>query len=153
MGTLRSMPSSPRCVSQIAMSCSGWSYGRGRWSSVSMTLKIVLFAPIPKASESVTTVRKPGLLPRLRTPRRKSCARLATYAKGSLMSALESVNSFQQAYSESPVWVQEGLPDSLEVILIENPIVADNGNIFRQRLRDQHSVKWISVLACEPSGA
>jgi hypothetical protein len=48
---------------------------------------------------------------------------------------------------------QQGLPDSLDVILIENPIVAEDGNIFRLRLSDQHSVEWISVLSRESSSA
>ena len=39
------------------------------------------------------------------------------------------------------------------MILIENSIVAEDGNIFRLRLRDQHSVEWISVFPWEPPGA
>jgi len=43
--------------------------------------------------------------------------------------------------------------DSLDVILIEDTIVADDGNIFRLRLGDQHSVEWIQGLPWGPSGA
>ena len=39
------------------------------------------------------------------------------------------------------------------MILIEDTIVADDGNIFRLRLGDQHSVEWIAVLSRESSSA
>ena len=42
-------------------------YGNGRYSSVFITLKMVLFAPMPSASDATTTETKPGFLRRLRT--------------------------------------------------------------------------------------
>src|SRR5262249_37141211 len=50
------------------------------------TLKIAVFAPIPRASVITATMAKPGLLSRVRTPYRASCQNLsishldATYA-------------------------------------------------------------------------
>src|SRR5947208_6232799 len=109
---------------------------------------------MPKASESVTTARKAGLLRRLRTARRKSCATLPTNAKGSLMGAPPDRQLLpQRLLSDHRFGYQEGLPDSLDMILIEDSIVADDGNIFRLRFRDQHSVEWISVLSRESSSA
>src|SRR3954469_8589444 len=109
---------------------------------------------MPKASESVTTVRKPGLLRKLRTARRKSCATLATNAKGSLMGAPPECQLLPASLlSEHGLGYHERLPDSLDMIFIEDSIVAEDGNVFCLRLGDQHSVEWISVLPWEPSGA
>jgi len=39
-----------------------------------------------------------------------------------------------------------GLPDSLHVVSVEDPVVADDGQILTLRLRDQHSIKRVPML-------
>src|SRR5215471_3744514 len=56
----------PNGVSQIATIRSAPRYGNGRYRSAFITLKIVLFTPIPKARDATTTHTKPGFLRRLR---------------------------------------------------------------------------------------
>src|SRR5215469_17437458 len=57
----------PSGVSQMATIRSAPRYGNGRYSSALITLKMVLFAPMPSAREATTTETKPGLLDRLRS--------------------------------------------------------------------------------------
>jgi len=39
-----------------------------------------------------------------------------------------------------------GLPDSLHVVSVEDPVAAEDGQILTLRLRDQHSIKRVSML-------
>src|SRR5690242_4065179 len=41
------------------------------------TLKMVVLAPMPRARQSTATSVKPGLLTRMRTAKRKSCAKVS----------------------------------------------------------------------------
>src|SRR5215472_3291956 len=71
----------PRGVSQMATIRSAPRYGNGRYSSALITLKMVLFAPMPSASEATTTETKPGFLDRLRTAYLRSCIKVCKKKK------------------------------------------------------------------------
>ena len=50
------------------MSSSGFFTGRLSRSTASTTVKIAVFAPMPRASERIATAVNPGLLARMRAP-------------------------------------------------------------------------------------
>src|SRR5262249_16189537 len=56
----------PSGVSQITTIRSAPRYGNGLYRSAFITLKMVLFTPIPKARDATTMQTKPGFLRRLR---------------------------------------------------------------------------------------
>ena len=78
-GTVTEPSGSP--LSKLAPSCtifSGFGKGSGRSSTAFTTLKMAVFAPMPRARVRPTTAVKPGLLPSMRAPYRKSWIRVST---------------------------------------------------------------------------
>src|SRR5580693_8169728 len=56
----------------------GSPYGRERINTPLTTVKIAVFAPMPRASVSTATIVKPGFLRSIRTPYFRSCKKLST---------------------------------------------------------------------------
>ena len=57
----------------IRTSCPGSFTGNDRMSSLSVMLKMAVFAPMPRASVMTTISEKPGFLIKIRAPNRRSC--------------------------------------------------------------------------------
>src|SRR6185503_1148630 len=67
--------------------------GNGRSRAAFTTLKIDVFAPIPRASERTATAAKPGLALKTRKPYRRSCIRVSILPLNSVWSAESGVRS------------------------------------------------------------
>ena len=68
-------PASSGAYSHSERSCSGFSKSRGFSKTPCTMLKIAVLAPMPRASVSTTMAVKPGVLMRLRKPKRRSRAK------------------------------------------------------------------------------
>ena len=56
---------------------SGCAYGNGRMSTLSTTVNIAVFAPMPNASVSTASAANPGELRNIRRPNLRSCQKLS----------------------------------------------------------------------------
>jgi hypothetical protein len=69
--------------SRTRTSCSGFGNGSGRSSTASTTLKMAVFAPMPKASVKTTTAVNPGFFQSIRSPYRTSRRRVISSPRSS----------------------------------------------------------------------